>query len=430
MDTPPKKLRVAILSVHACPLATLGGKKTGGMNVYVRDLSRELSKQNVRLDVFTRSEDRCVPHIINNTDLGSYARVIHIPAGPERPIPTTDIYAHLPEFVANVQILTQKERLQYDAIYSHYWLSGWVAQQLNQTWKVPIIQMFHTLGHMKNRIANDKSQQESELRLQIEQQIIASADYLIAATPAERIQLIWLYGADLHKIRVIPPGVDVNHFHPMSQAEAKKSIGIPDEKRMILFVGRIEPLKGIDTLLHAFAILRSQIPRCLSELCLSIIGGDPGEIEQENAEMQRLKVLREQLGLGELVTFLGAKSQETLHHYYAAAEAVIMPSHYESFGMVALEAMACGTPVIASEIGGLAYLIQDGITGFHVPDRDPEELAGAICLMLKNDELRKEMSAASVQYAQQYAWPQIAAQVRQLFLECTQKQIAKPLAEL
>lgn len=424
-----EKLRVAILSVHACPLAILGGKKTGGMNVYIRDLSIELGKHDVLVDIFTRSEDQCVPHV-NDTDLGPSTRVIHIPSGPEKPIPIAEIYGCLPDFVAGVHDFALSENIRYDVIYSHYWLSGWVALQLKQLWEIPVIHMFHTLGRMKNRITNDESQREPALRLQVEHQIIDAADCLIAATPAERTQLMWLYGADMHKIRVIPPGVDIGHFHPISKVEAKKTIGIPENVRMLLFVGRIEPLKGVDTLFRAIAILRSQIPHCLSNLCLSIIGGDLDEDEQENTEMQRLKALREELGLAKLVTFLGAKSQETLHHYYAAAEAVIMPSHYESFGLVALEAMACGTPVIASEIGGLAYLIQDGITGFHVPDREPEELAGKMCLLLKNDELRQEMSAAAEQYAQQYAWPQIATQIKQVFLEYSQEKVTRPFAEL
>jgi D-inositol-3-phosphate glycosyltransferase len=424
-----EKLRVAILSVHACPLAVLGGKKTGGMNVYIRDLSIELGKHDVLVDIFTRSEDQCVPHV-NNTDLGPSARVIHIPSGPEQPAPIAEIYGYLPDFVAGVQDFASRENLTYDVIYSHYWLSGWVALQLKLLWGIPVIQMFHTLGRMKNRITSDESQQEPELRLQVEQQVIEAADCLIAATPAERTQLMWLYGADMRKIRVIPPGVDISHFHPISKAEAKRTIGIPENVRMLLFVGRIEPLKGIDTLFRAIAILLSQIPHCLSNLCLSIIGGDLDEAEQENTEMQRLKALREELGLANLVTFLGAKSQETLHYYYAAAEAVIMPSHYESFGLVALEAMACGTPVIASEIGGLAYLIQDGVTGFHVPDRDPEELAGTICLLLKNDDLRKEMSTAAVRHAQQYTWPQIAKQIKQVFLEYSQEKVTRPFAEL
>lgn len=418
MNAFENNLRVAIVSVHACPLAVLGGKKSGGMNVYIRDLSTELGKQNALVDIFTRSEDQCVPHV-NDTELGPSVRVIHVPAGPEQPVPIAEVYSYLPEFVTGVRDFVRRENITYNVIHSHYWLSGWVALQLKSHWGIPVIQMFHTLGRMKNRITSDESQREPDLRLQVEHQIIEAADCIIAATPAERTQLMWLYGADMHNIRVIPPGVDTSHFHPISKMEAKKTIGIPENIRMLLFVGRIEPLKGIDTLLHAIAILRSEIPQCLSNLCLSIIGGDPDGPEQENAEMQRLKVLREELGLADLVTFLGAKSQDTLHHYYAAAEVVIMPSHYESFGMVALEAMACGTPVIASEIGGLAYLIQDGITGFHVPDREPEELAGKICLLLKNDELRKEMSIAAVQHAQQYAWPQIVTQIRRVFLEYT-----------
>ena len=406
-------LRVAMLSVHTCPLATLGGKKTGGMNVYVRELSAELSRRGIFVDVFTRSQDPCVPHI-NDSALGLNARVIHVPAGPEAPIPTNAIYPYLPEFVDRVLAFGKQSGLQYDVIHSHYWLSGWVAEKLREAWDAPIIQMFHTLGLMKNRIALSPSEYESDLRIETERKVMRIADYLVAATPAERIQLMWLYGADMHKICVIPPGVDVRHFCPVPQAEAKRVIGIPEDNQMLAFVGRLEPLKGVDTLLKAIAIVKAQMSPSAEKLCLSIIGGDN---DDDDPEIQRLMDLREELGLGEFVTFHGSKSQETLQYYYSAAEAVIMPSHYESFGLVALEAMACGTPVIASEVGGLAYLVQDGVTGFHVPDRDPEELAGKITLLLENDILRREMSIAAVQNAQRYAWPRIASQITELYHE-------------
>lgn len=409
-------LRIAMLSVHTCPLATLGGKKTGGMNVYVRELSKELSKCGIWVDVFTRSEDACVPHV-NDIALGEQARVIHVPAGPEMPLSTKEIYPYLSEFVNNVQAFVAEHQLGYDLIHSHYWLSGLVAQELSTSWNVPFIQMFHTLGHMKNRIAQDDSEREPELRIRSESQIMRVASRLIAATPAERVQLMWLYGADMRKIRIIPPGVNLQNFHPIPKAEARQAIGIPEASQMLLFVGRIEPLKGIDTLMHAIALLREHMEHCLKRLCLTIIGGEPDNEEATDAEMNRLKALRDELDLGELVTFLGARSQDTLPYYYSAAEAVIVPSYYESFGMVALEAMACGTPVIASEVGGLAYLIQDGITGFHVPDRDPEELAGKICLLLENEDLHREMSAAAVKHAQQYSWPRIASQIEKVYLE-------------
>jgi D-inositol-3-phosphate glycosyltransferase len=409
-------LRVAMLSVHTCPLATLGGKKTGGMNVYVRELSRVLGRRGIAVDVFTRSQDPCVPHI-NDSALGPGARVVHIPTGPEQPLSSPDIYPYLPEFVTNVRDFARAEGLHYDVIHSHYWLSGWAARPLSEAWGAPVVQMFHTLGRMKNRIARETGQREPALRIDTEQTVMREADILVAATPAERIQLLWLYDADMEKIRVIPPGVDVEHFHPIPRTEARAKIGMRETDKLLLFVGRIEPLKGVDTLLRAIAILHQQEAADIGHLCLSIVGGNVDDEASENVEMARLQTLSHDLELGELVAFLGSRSQETLQYYYAAAEAVIVPSHYESFGMVALEAMACGTPVVASEVGGLAYLVQDGITGFHVPTDQPEELAGRIRLVLDNPTLRREMSEAAVAYAQHYRWPLIADRIERVYLE-------------
>ncbi len=420
-----RPVHVAMLSVHTCPLAVLGGKKTGGMNVYVRELTKELSRRGIHIDVFTRSQDSCVPHV-SEAALGHKTRVIHIPTGPERPLSTKEVYPYLPEFVSGVRTFAAQNRVAYDLLHSHYWLSGWAALRLRQVWDVPVMQMFHTLGHMKNRIAQHPDESEPEIRLQTEYEIMRAADYLIAATPAERTQLMWLYGADMHKIRIIPPGVDLEHFYPMPKAEARQAIGVPEKDRMILFVGRIEPLKGIDTLLRAIAILKDQIDDKRCSTYLSIIGGDPNDDNGGNAEMQRLQALCQALSLDDLVTFLGSKSQETLQYYYAAADAVIMPSHYESFGLVALEAMACGTPVIASEVGGLAYLIQDGVTGFHVPDRDPEELAGRICSLLNNPALRQKMSVNAVKNAQQYSWSRVGAAIRELYSQALASKTACP----
>lgn len=391
------------------------------MNVYVRELSAELGRRGVQVDVFTRSQDPCVPHV-NDVALGPNARVIHVPTGPEAPMSSDEIYAYLPEFVNNVIDFAEREGIQYDVIHSHYWLSGWAAERLRDAWGgVPIIQMFHTLGRMKNRIARSEAEHESRLRIRTEQIVTRAADILIASTPAERIQLLWLYNANMHKIRVVSPGVDLEHFHPIPRGEARREIGIPESNQMLLFVGRIEPLKGIDTLLRAIALLKTEMGEAVDNLCMSIIGGNIDTDEADNAEMVRLQSLSRELGLGNFVAFLGAKSQETLQYYYSAAEAVIMPSHYESFGLVALEAMACGTPVVASEVGGLAYLVQDGVTGFHVPADDPEELAGKIRLILNNDELRREMSSAAMTYAQRYSWPRIADQIQKVYGEVLEK---------
>ena len=396
--------RIAILSVHTCPLALLGGKKTGGMNVYVRDFSQELARQGILVDVFTRSQDDCQPMIKH--DLGNGGRVIHIAAGPEKPIPVAEVENHLDEFVQGVLDFAQAENLQYDLIHSHYWLSGLVAEKLREVWHIPFVHMFHTLGHMKNRIAQDENQRASQNRINGENRVIETADCLIAATPAEQAQLNWLYGADLDKTVIIPPGVDLARFQPILPEVAKTKVGIPCGDHNILFVGRIEPLKGVDTMLRAMALIQERHPQAVTNTCMAIVGGDPWNYDPDD-EMARLQNLRHELDIHDFVTFLGSRDQDILPNYYAAAEMVIMPSHYESFGMVALEAMAMGTPVIASEVGGLAFVVKDGVNGFHVPSRDPEALAERIFTLLTNQNCRDNLGQQAREYAQQFAWPLI-----------------------
>jgi D-inositol-3-phosphate glycosyltransferase len=405
-----------MLSVHTCPLALLGGKKTGGMNVYVRDFSRELARQGILVDVFTRSQDDCQPMIKH--DLGNGGRVIHIAAGPEKPISVAEVENYLDEFAQGVLAFAQAEDICYDLIHSHYWLSGLVAEKLREVWQVPIVHMFHTLGHMKNRIAQDEDQRAPQSRIDGESRVIETADCLIIATPAEQAQLNWLYGADLDKTVIIPPGVDLERFHPIPQDVAKTEVGIPCGDKTILFVGRIEPLKGIDTMLRAMALIQKRHPAAVADTCLAIIGGDPWA-EDPDAEMARLQALRHELDIHDLVTFLGSRDQDILANYYAAAEMVIMPSHYESFGMVALEAMAMGTPVIASEVGGLAFVVKDGVNGFHVPSRDPEALADRIYTLLTDPACRDSLGQQACQYAQQFAWPIIVERIMHVYQNIT-----------
>jgi D-inositol-3-phosphate glycosyltransferase len=407
--------RIAMLSVHTCPLATLGGKETGGMNVYVRDLSRELSRRGIAVDVFTRSQNPTIPPISTGR-LGELGRVIHIPAGPERPYNKNLVFDHLPEFVSRVQTFVAREDITYDLIHSHYWLSGWAARDLRASWGVPIIQMFHTLGEMKNRVAQSPAEQESTRRIQVEGQIMRFADRLIAATPLEKAQMSWLYGADADKISVVPAGVDLSLFRPISRERAKTVIGIPSQHRMILFVGRIQPLKGIDTLMRAMKRVIDQYPDLKDDLCVTVIGGDPNpDSELELAEFERLSQLRAELGIGDLVTFLGAKDQDTLVYYYSAADMVVMPSHYESFGMVALEAMACGTPVIGSDVGGLSFSIEHGFNGYLVPGRDPDALADKVALLLRHPGLRDQLGEQAVRWAERYAWTYVADEILDVY---------------
>lgn len=397
--------RIAMLSVHTCPLAMLGGKKTGGMNVYVRDFSRELARRGILVDVFTRSQDALVPTI--SYSLGHGARVIHIEAGPEEPVPVADITPYLDDFTAQVAAFAAAEGISYDLIHSHYWMSGIVAGKLRNYWPdVPIIQMFHTLGHMKNRVATSSAELAPPERIAGELEVIHLVDRIIVATPAEQAQIHWLYGARTGKEVVIPPGVDLERFKPIPKAEAQAHVGIPAGNRNILFAGRIEPLKGVDTLLQAMALIQKRYPEVMSNVCVAIIGGDPWS-EDPDLEMARLQAMRIQLGIHDFVTFLGAKDQNELPYFYSAAEMVVMPSHYESFGMVALEAMATGTPVVASEVGGLAFLVRDGENGFHVPSRDPEALAARIYELLTNEACARAMGAQAQEHAQDFGWPLI-----------------------
>ena len=403
---------IAMISYHTCPLATLGGKDTGGMNVYVRDLTTELGRMGIHVDVFTRSQDEHVPHVLH--DLGFGNRVVHIPAGPEQPMPKKELASHIPQFVEGIKQFAAERGIRYDAIHSHYWMSGLAAEQLKAEWNVPIVHMFHTLGEMKNRIAANENEKEGAYRLNGERQVLRTADVIVAATLAEQAQLQWLYKADLRKVVIIPPGVDTCHFYPIPPDEAKDYVGIPREDRMVLFVGRIEPLKGVDTLIKAMSCLR--VKEFERPAYLVIVGGDPNVPPEEmSVEMARLQSLCHDLCMDRMVVFLGKRGQDTLPYYYSAAEVLVMPSHYESFGMVALEAMACGTPVVASQVGGLAFLVQDGVTGFHVPDQDEEALCDRLTRLLGNSSLRSQMGQAAADYARKYSWHQIASQVIEVY---------------
>jgi D-inositol-3-phosphate glycosyltransferase len=407
-------MRIAMLSYHTCPLATLGGKDTGGMNVYVRDLTRELGRLGIHVDVFTRSQDEHVPHVLH--DLGFGNRVVHIPAGPERPLRRPELVQYIPEFAARIEEFAAVRGSHYDLIHSHYWMSGIAAEQLRRAWGAPVVQMFHTLGEMKNRVALSEAEKEGAYRLDGERQVLNMADRIVAATPAEQAQLRWLYRADPAKITIIPPGVDTSHFYPIPTDEAREAAGLPKGERTILFVGRIEPLKGVDTLIQAATRLRLRDISAQHPVNLVIIGGNPDASgEDTDAEMARLQDLTRQLCMDRMVVFLGKRDQDKLPYYYSAAEVVVMPSHYESFGMVALEAMACGTPVVASQVGGLAFLVRDGETGFVVPDREPVALADRLSLLLGDTALRQRMSAQAVTYAQTFDWKKIAVQVADLY---------------
>jgi len=407
-------MNIAIISYHTCPLATLGGKDTGGMNVYVRDLTKYLGQFGIHADVFTRSQDEHVPHILHNLGYGN--RVVHIPAGPEIPRPKKELEGYIDLFVDNIIDFVDKKQIHYDLIFSHYWLSGLAALKLKKAWNTPVIHMFHTLALLKNKIARSEKDIEGEYRIDGEKKVLSEIDKLVVATINEKDNLQTLYSTPTDIIEVIPPGVDTNHFYPIPVDEAKEFIGIPENEKMILFVGRIEPLKGVDTLIKAISQLQQADILLRCPHYLFIIGGDPNlDRDKMNEEMQRLQDLRTELGVGDLVIFLGKRDQDSLQYYYSAAEMLVMPSHYESFGMVALEAMACGTPVIATQVGGLQHLVQDQETGFTIPNGNPNALEEKITVLICKPELREKMSQKSTSYAHSFSWNTIANKLIEVF---------------
>ncbi len=402
--------RVALLSVHTCPLAALGGKETGGMNVYVRELARELGRAGFEADVFTRSQDAAIPEVVS---LGPGARVIHVAAGPARPLPRPALAEHLGAFVDGVERYRERERADYALVHGHYWLSGVAGLELARRWGRPVVQMFHTLGALKNRVARTEEEREPEARVAAERRIATAVDRIIAANPVERAHLARYCGADVERIRVVPCGVDLDLFQPGDPAAARARLGLRAE-HVLLFVGRLAPIKGLTTLLRALATAKAD-GLGPADLRLVVVGGDKDE--RWDGERARLLRLAEELGVGPWVEFRGPQPQDRLPDYYAAAELCLMPSLYESFGMVALEAMACGVPVVGSRVGGLATTVQDGVTGVLVPEADAGALAAVITCLLHDAARRRRLGLQAAGWARRFGWPCIARAVIDVYGE-------------
>jgi D-inositol-3-phosphate glycosyltransferase len=395
-------MRLAILSVHSCPIGNLGAKDTGGMSVYVRELARGLGKQGLLVDVYTRVHDPDNSQIV---ELGQNARLIHLRAGEEGDIHKLAVYSYLPDFACNVENFRRHNGLQYDLVFSHYWLSGWVGKSLQGWWNVPHVTMFHTLGAVKNAIGIGED--EPELRVETERLLAGNCDQIIATTEREKEDLVQHYGASPERISIVPCGVNLDLFQPMDRETAKRQLGFGDHK-VVLFVGRIEPLKGIDRLLTAITYLPNR-----AGLKLVIIGGD----EHSQHEIERLQRLSQGLHLDGSVTFPGLISHEELPRFYNAADVCVVPSHYESFGLVALESMACGTPVVAADVGDLKSVIHQGETGYVVMDNTPRALADKIALLLAGPGLDMKSSPAIRASVTRFGWPNIATAISK---ECRQ----------
>ncbi|MBI3977707.1 MAG: glycosyltransferase [Chloroflexi bacterium] len=393
-------MRVATISAHGSPLAELGRKEAGGMNVYVREMSRQLGRLGVAVDVYTRRRDPSAPTVV---ELGEGARVIHLQAGPAHYLDKNEVFYRLPEFICHLRRFQAENHLEYDLIHSHYWLSGWVGQLLAQRWHLPHVAMFHTLGRGKSR--SRPAEDEGQLRIDTETRVLLGADAIVAGSPSEKLEMAQLYCVPERRVHVIPCGVDLDLFRPRDRAQARARWGIRASK-VILFVGRMDPVKGADLVLPALARLEDR--RGVQAI---FVGGDG----RDDPEIRRLGALARELGLRQNVRFLGPVPQEQLPDLYSAADVCVVPSYYESFGMAAVEALACGTPVVASRVGGLISTVRDGETGFLIPWRCPEPFAERLDLLLGNDALRQQFSLAARESVLRFAWPAIAGRLLTLY---------------
>lgn len=381
------------------------------MNVYVYELSRQLSRLGIAVDVFTRSQDAQIAHVVR---VDPNFRVIHIPAGPESPVPKKQLIQHLPEFVANYHKFVAEHALEYDVMHCHYYLSGLIGLEIQRTTRMPMIMTFHTLALMKNLVARDELEHEERERIDAEFDLVRAADAIIAPSESDQRYLQYLLEADLERVAVIPPGVDLTNFKPIDREEARRQLGIDPGGQLILFCGRIEPLKGIDMLLYAMKIMIEQNPDLT--VCLWIIGGNISQPpSQWSKELQKLEKLRHLLRLTPLVRFAGQQPQEILPYYYNAADVLVMPSHYESFGMAAAEAMACGTPIITTNATGISTLIDGRHDLLITSVNNPLLLASQMARLLTNRAQHDQISQQMLDTVQDLNWTTVAEQVVKVY---------------
>jgi D-inositol-3-phosphate glycosyltransferase len=367
------------------------------MNVYVRELGRALAARGVGVDIFTRRQSTDVADVV---EYAPGARVIHIDAGQRRLVDKFDVLDYLPDFACGVQRFRALMGTSYDVIHSHYWLSGRLGLLFADHWGVPLVSTFHTLAQLKNRVAESAAETEQAVRYEIERRTMAGSDRIVALTATDRQQMVRHYG-ELAPITVIPGGVDLERFSPRPQSEARVALGLSADDKILLFVGRIQRLKGLEILLRAFARLDDLPARLL------VVGGQPGT-SHESREIARLQHLATRLGIDTRTTFVGAVAHERLPLYYTAADATVMPSSYESFGLVAVESLACGTPLVATRVGGLTSIVRDGETGLLVPWRDADLFAERLRQVLEDDPLRQRLASQARESVLGYGWDRIA----------------------
>jgi D-inositol-3-phosphate glycosyltransferase len=394
--------RVAVLSVHTSPLAQPGAGDGGGMNVYVRALAAGLAHAGVACDVFTRRESPNQPAV---THVEDGFRVVHIDVGPSGPMALHDLTTLIDPFADAVLDHVRDTGDDYDVLHANYWISGAVGHRLKHAIDRPLVATFHTLARVKAEAGFDD---EPEHRARLEHEVIDCADLMLASTAEERLQLADLYGADPARVEIVPPGVDHSVFRPSGRSgeRLRERLGL-DGRPLLLFVGRIQPLKGVDVAIRALAALED------ASSTLVVVGGPSGPAG--TAEEERLHSLVADLGLAARVLFLPPQPHDALADFYRAADVCVVPSRSESFGLVALEAAACGTPVVAAAVGGLRSLVDDGVSGYLVDGHEPIDFAKPLSVLLDNPLLAADMGEAAVARSGRYSWSITAARLRRLY---------------
>lgn len=391
--------RIAILSVHTSPLHQPGTGDSGGMNVYIAETAKRIAARGIEVEIFTRATSLVEPEV---TELAPGVLVRHIPAGPFEGLRKEDLPAQLCAVTAGVlRAEAAKNEGFYDLVHSHYWLSGQVGWIAQERWGVPLVHTMHTMARVKNLTLAQGDLPEPAIREIGEEQVVTAADRLVANTHAEAKELIELYHADPNRVRVVHPGVDLEVFVPGNQSVARKDLGLAEDAIVLLFVGRIQPLKAPDVLIEAAAEILKRNPELRSRLVVAICGGPSGSgLERPDA----LVTLADQLGISDIVKFVPPTSRAELVKWFQAASVCVVPSYSESFGLVAIEAQACGTPVIAARVGGLPTAVRDGISGVLVDGHAAATWADQILTVVANDELRTKLSIGAIAHASHFGW--------------------------
>jgi D-inositol-3-phosphate glycosyltransferase len=388
------------------------------MNVYVMSVARRLAEQGIAVDIYTRCHGQGGPDV---EEVAPGTRLINVQAGPCAPVPKDDLPRHLPQFLdgvlhhATAEDPTPHRHAPYDVVHSHYWLSGWVGHRAKQIWGVPLVASFHTLGEVKNAALAEEDHREPAVRLAGERGVISGADRILAPTPIEADHLVSLYGADRSRIRVVPPGVDTALFAPRPKEEARARLHLANA-RLLLFVGRLQPFKGPQIAIRALAEMVARAPQATGDVVLAVVGGSTGRGDEPD-QATTLMELAADIGVADRVVFFPPQPHARLADFYSAAEVVLVPSRSESFGLAALEAQACGTPVVAAASGGLRYVVVDGETGFLVAGHEPTAYADRILKILSDPALAARLSAGAVRHAGRFSWDATTADIRDVYRE-------------